>query len=196
MYKHPTALVETDEIGSGSKIYAFAHVMAGARVGEECNIGDHAFIEGGAIIGNRVTVKNLVMIWDGVVLEDDVFVGPNVVFTNDLRPRSPRASIAADRYRDRRWLTRTVVETGASIGSNSTILSGLTVGRYSMIGAGAVVTRNVPPHALMMGIPARQTGWVSETGATLSFINGTARCPVSGKVWTMAGDRIVCVRDE
>src|SRR3954469_1084282 len=109
VYKHPTALVETQEIGAGSRIWAFAHVLPGARIGADCNIGDNAFVEGGAVIGNRVTVKNLVTIWDGVTLEDDVFVGPNAVFTNDKHPRSPRAADSISRYQNRDWLTRTKV---------------------------------------------------------------------------------------
>jgi acetyltransferase-like isoleucine patch superfamily enzyme len=159
--------------------------MERAVIGEDCNICDHVFIESGAVVGNHVTLKNLVTLWDGVVVEDDVFIGPNVTFTNDKRPRSPRSALARPRYRDRSWLTRTRVEVGATIGANATILSGLTIGRYSMVGAGAVVTKDVPPHGLVAGNPARLMGWVSETGARLSFEDGLARCPDSGNIWKL-----------
>jgi acetyltransferase-like isoleucine patch superfamily enzyme len=196
VHQHPTAIVQSDQIGRGTRIWAFVHVMRGAVVGEDCNLCDHAFLEDGAVVGNRVTVKNLVAVWDGVVLQDDVFVGPNVTFMNDRRPRSPRADAAKKRYGDRGWLSRTIVEVGATIGANATILSDLTVGRYAMVGAGAVVTKNVPPHALVVGNPARQVGWVSETGARLTFENGFARCPDSGILWQLAASGIVRITDE
>lgn len=195
MYKHPTAIIETDKIGQGTRIWAFAHILNGAQLGSDCNIGDHVFIEGGAVVGNRVTVKNLVMIWDGVTLEDDVFVGPNVVFTNDRRPRSPRAQAATERYSNRAWLSKTIVKAGASVGANSTILSGITLGTYSMVGAGAVVTRDVAAHALVVGIPAKQVGWVSDTGASLSFKDGIARCEDTGIIWKLTGSDIVKVAE-
>jgi UDP-2-acetamido-3-amino-2,3-dideoxy-glucuronate N-acetyltransferase len=170
--------------------------MPGAVIGEDCQLGDHVFVEGGAIVGNRVTVKNMVMLWDGVVLEDDVFVGPNAVFTNDRRPRSPRASAARQRYQARSWMSPTTVQQGASIGANATVLGGVTIGRYALVGAGAVVTKGVPPHALVVGNPARQVGWVSETGATLEFQNGIARCPDTRSVWRLETDSIVRTADE
>jgi acetyltransferase-like isoleucine patch superfamily enzyme len=191
IYRHPTALVESDQIGPRTRIWAFAHIMQGAVVGEDCNVCDHAFIESGAVVGNRVTIKNHVTVWDGVVLQDDVFVGPNAVFTNDKRPRSPRAGVAQSRYSDRKWLSKTIVEVGATIGANATILSGLTLGQYSMVGAGAVVTKNVPAYAVVLGNPARHAGWVSKTGASLSFVNGLARCPDSGDVWNLTPDGII-----
>jgi acetyltransferase-like isoleucine patch superfamily enzyme len=192
---HPTALVESDQVGRGTRIWAFVHVMPGAVIGEDCTLSDHVFVEGGAVVGSRVTIKNMVMLWDGVVLEDDVFVGPNVVFTNDLRPRSPRSDVAKARYRDRAWLSQTTVERGATLGANSTVLCGLKIGRYSLVGAGAVVTKDVPPHALVVGNPARQVGWVSETGATLAFQDGTARCPDTGSVWRLTGDVVRIASD-
>jgi acetyltransferase-like isoleucine patch superfamily enzyme len=140
-FQHPSALVESTAVGAGTRIWAFAHVLKGARIGGHCNVGDHCFVEGGARIGDNVTIKNGVAIWDGVVVRDNVFVGPFAVFTNDLAPRSPRFPAAAQRYASKGWLSRTVVEEGASIGANATILCGLRIGRFAMIGAGTVVTR-------------------------------------------------------
>jgi UDP-2-acetamido-3-amino-2,3-dideoxy-glucuronate N-acetyltransferase len=170
--------------------------MPGAVIGEDCQLGDHVFVEGGAIVGHRVTIKNMVMLWDGVVLEDDVFVGPNAVFTNDRRPRSPRSQAMKERYADRSWLSPTTVRTGASIGANATILSGLTIGQHALVGAGAVITKDVLPHALMIGNPARQVGWVSDTGATLDFQNGLARCPDTKQLWCLKTDSITRMEDE
>jgi acetyltransferase-like isoleucine patch superfamily enzyme len=191
MLYHPTALVESDRIGRGTRIWAFAHVLPGAVIGEDCTLGDHVFVEGGAVVGNRVTIKNMVMLWDGVVLQDDVFVGPNAVFTNDLRPRSPRSEIAITRYRNRNWLSPTTVEQGATIGANATILCGLTIGRFALVAAGAVVTKDVTAHALVAGNPARHAGWVSETGATLQFRDGMARCPDTGAAWRLSPSGVV-----
>ena len=164
-YVHPNALNESESVGSGTRVWAFAHVMPGTVIGENCNVGDHAFIETGAQVGNNVTIKNHVCLWEGVTIEDDVFVGPHVVFTNDLYPRSPRMAAASARY-DRRenWLQQTIVEQGCSIGANVTILPGIRLGAYSMIAAGSTVTRDVKPHALMMGTPARQVGLVCRCG--------------------------------
>lgn len=151
LFIHENALCESGEVGDGTRIWAFAHVLEGARVGADCNICDGVFIEGGAVVGDRVTVKCGVQLWDGIELEDDVFVGPNATFTNDRMPRS------------RQWLgeyPRTVVRAGASIGANATILPGLEIGIGAMVGAGAVVTRSVPPHAVVVGNPARIQGYV------------------------------------
>jgi UDP-2-acetamido-3-amino-2,3-dideoxy-glucuronate N-acetyltransferase len=154
-------------------------------VGCDCNIGDHAFIEAGARIGDRVTVKNQAMVWEGVEIGDDVFVGPGVSFTNDLFPRSPRTPLPAvvARYRERaRWLVRTRVEHGASLGARSAILPGLTIGAYAAVGAGAVVTRDVPPYALVVGGPARRVGWVCLCGVRLREHQIAAwRCPQCGE---------------
>ena len=149
-------------------MWAFAHVMRGARIGGNCNLGDHAFVESGATVGNNVTLKNNVCVWMGVTLEDDVFVGPNATFTNDRHPRSPRMPEAAARYESTdRWLSPTVVERGVSIGGNATILPGIRLGRYSMIAAGSIVTADVPPFALMVGAPARLVGHVCRCGQKL-----------------------------
>lgn len=144
-YKHPQALVETENIGEGSRVWAFAHVLPGAVIGNDCNICDHVFIENDVVIGNRVTIKCGVQIWDGLRLEDDVMIGPNATFTNDLFPRSKQPF----------ELKRTCIKKGASIGANATILAGIEIGEGAMVGAGSVVTKNVPPNAIVAGNPAK-----------------------------------------
>ena len=164
-YIHPNALVETDQIGEDTKIWAFAHVMAGVELGADCNIGDHAFVETGAKIGNGVTIKNNVLIWKGVHIADYAFIGPNVVFTNDRRPRSPRMPLMKEKHlAEKDWLVETFVGEGASIGANATILPGVRLGKYCMIGAGSVVTKDVEPLTLIAGNPARVIGRVDEEG--------------------------------
>ena len=145
-FQHPDAIVESKHVGRGTRVWAFAHILPDAVVGEDCNICDHVFVENQVRIGNRVTVKSGVQLWDGVLLEDDVFVGPNATFVNDRFPRSRRRPAQ---------LAKTVVRAGASIGANATLLPGVTVGRAAMIGAGAVVTRDVPAYAVVAGNPAR-----------------------------------------
>lgn len=182
---HPAAIVETDRIGTGSRIWAFTHVLAGATIGSDCNIGDHCFVEGGAIVGNGVTIKNGNMVWDGVTLGDGVFLGPGTILMNDLRPRSPRLAEAATRYADGAWLARTVVGRGATVGGGAMILPGVTVGPYAFVAAGALVTRDVPAHALVAGQPARVRGWVCGCGHDLTFDDGIAvdgRCAACGSV--------------
>ena len=151
-FQHPAALVESSSIGAGTRVWAFAHILPGAVIGRECNICDHTFIENDVVLGDRVTVKCGVQLWDGVRLEDDVFVGPNATFTNDPFPRS-RHYLGAE-------LRRTTVKKGASIGANATILPGLSIGERAMVGAGAVVTRDVPPDTIIAGNPARIMGYV------------------------------------
>jgi UDP-2-acetamido-3-amino-2,3-dideoxy-glucuronate N-acetyltransferase len=151
VFVHPDARVETPWIGARTRIWAFSHILEGARIGADCNICDHTFVENDVVIGDRVTVKSGVQVWDGVTLEDDVFVGPNATFTNDPFPRSRRVP---------ETFVRTVIRRGASIGANATLLPGVTVGSYAMVGAGAVVTRDVPPRAIVMGNPARVTAYV------------------------------------
>ena len=150
-YQHPNAIVETNTIGAGTRVWAFAHILPGAVIGSECNICDHVFIENKVTLGDRVTIKCGVQLWDGVILEDDVFVGPNATFTNDPFPRSRQYPVD---------FPKTHVRKGASIGANATILPGLTIGQNAMVGAGAVVTRDVPPNAIVVGNPARITGYV------------------------------------
>lgn len=157
-YCHPNALVETTDIGEGTRIWAFVHILPGAAIGRHSNICDHCFIESKVQIGHNVTLKCGVYLWDGITLEDNVFVGPNVVFTNDVRPRSKNTS-----YK----LQPTLIRQGASLGANSTILAGITIGRFALTGIGAVVTRSVPDYALVYGNPARQHGWVDEQGEKL-----------------------------
>jgi len=171
-FKHPLALVESEDIGPGTRIWAWAHVMNGARIGAECNVGEHCFIESGAILGDRVTVKNGVAVWEGVVAEDDVFLGPNAVLTNDMRPRSKSADFRAE---------GTVLGRGCSIGANATVLCGITIGRYAMIGAGSVVTRSVPDFGLVMGSPARLQSHVCVCSNTLSFDESEATCECGRK---------------
>ncbi len=174
---HPQALVECETIGQGTRIWAFAHVMKGATLGADCNVGDHAFLETGSRVGNNVTIKNHVCIWEGIIIEDEVFLGPHVVFTNDKYPRSPRMNRIANRYQQKEtWLESTVVKQGSSIGANSTIMPGITLGAYCMIAAGSIVTRNVEPHALVAGSPARRVGTVCFCGLKMSPQAGPA-CP-------------------
>ncbi len=170
-YVHPQALVESADIGANTRIWAFAHVLRGARIGANCNIGDHAFVEAEVLLGNNVTVKNGVAIWSGVTIEDNVFLGPNCVFTNDRNPRS-YIKKSLDQ------LDSTLVRANATIGANATILCGITVGSCAFIGAGAVVIRSVLDHALIVGNPGRQIGWICRCGESLrisaSIPNGTA----------------------
>jgi len=150
--KHPAAIVETESIGKGTRIWAFVHILPGARIGADCNLCDHVFIEGDVIVGDRVTIKSGVQLWDGVRLEDDVFIGPNVTFTNDLFPRSKQ-------YPEN--FSQTIIQKGASIGANATILPGIVIGQKAMVGAGAVVTKNVPPNAVVVGNPAQIVNYVT-----------------------------------
>ena len=154
---HQTALVESEQIGEGTRIWAYAHVLPGARIGKNCNICDHTFIENDVIIGDRVTVKCGVQLWDGMRVEDDVFIGPNATFTNDRFPRSQQHLSQHP---------RTVIKRGASIGGNATLVPGIVIGEMAMVGAGAVVTHDAPPHAKLAGNPARIIGYVDATPET------------------------------
>lgn len=151
-FVHPQAIVESTRIGKATRIWAFAHILPGAVIGEDCNLCDHVFIENDVVIGNRVTVKCGVQLWDGVRLEDDVFVGPNATFTNDPFPRSKQYP---------KEFSSTIVQKGASIGANASILPGVTIGQYAMVGAGAVVTKDVPPNSIVVGNPARIVNYVT-----------------------------------
>ncbi len=150
-FAHPNALVEAEKIGKNTRIWAFAHVLPAAVIGEDCNLCDQVFIENDVIVGDRVTIKSGVQLWDGITLEDDVFVGPNATFTNDPFPRSKQ-------YPEK--FPRTIIRKGASIGANATILPGVIIGQYAMVGADTVVTKDVPPFAVVVGNPARITGYV------------------------------------
>jgi UDP-2-acetamido-3-amino-2,3-dideoxy-glucuronate N-acetyltransferase len=158
---HPKALVESETIGAGTRIWAFTHVMPGARVGKGCNIGEGVFVEGGVVIGDDVIVKNGVALYDGVVVEDEAFLGPHAVFTNDPRPRAGRFKRPIETWRP------TTIRHGAAIGANATIVCGVEVEEYAMVAAGAVVTHNVPAYALVVGAPARVRGFVCACGDPL-----------------------------
>lgn len=165
---HSHALIEKDvTIGKRTRVWAFAHILPDVRIGEDCNICDHTFIENGVTLGNRVTVKSGVYIWTGVEIADDVFLGPCVAFTNDKRPRSLQHLAA---YPKTRLLK------GCSIGANATLLPGITIGEWAMVGAGSVVTRDVPAHALVYGNPARIEGWVCQCGERVSEREDMSRC--------------------
>ena len=169
-FKHPTALVETDQIGEKTNVWAYAHVMKGASVGRHCNIGDHAFIVSGAIVGDEVTIKNGVAVWQHVTIENRVFLGPNCSLTNDNRPRSKRD-----------WTpVATTIREGATIGANATIVCGCHIGRYAFVGAGAVVTRPVPDHAVVVGNPARVRGYVCECCQPLAGVGRDLVCEKCG----------------
>lgn len=168
--KHPKALVEKGaKIGAGTRVWAFAHVMPGAVIGKECNLGDHSYVEGGVVLGDRVTVKNGVALYDGVTAEDFVFLGPNAVFTNDLDPRCEFKKRPSD-------FLPTRLRRGATIGANATIVCGTTIGRYAFVAAGAVVTKDVPDHALVAGVPARRIGWACRCGKRLGQSLACAAC--------------------
>ena len=178
-YAHPTAVIdEGSEIGKGTKIWHFSHVMSACKIGEHCNIGQNVVVSPQVILGNNVKVQNNVSIYTGVICEDDVFLGPSMVFTNVINPRS-----AVNR---KNQYLKTLVQHGAAIGANSTILCGISIGRFAFIGAGAVVTKTVPDYALVVGNPARQTGWMSEYGHKLQFSKeGKAICPESKQTYKL-----------
>lgn len=178
---HPSAIVDTGAvIGDGSRVWHFAHICAGARIGCGCSFGQNVFVGNDVTIGNNVKVQNNVSIYDAVHIEDDVFCGPSMVFTNVYNPRS--AVSRKDEYRN------TLVKRGATLGANCTIVCGNTVGEYAFIGSGAVVNRDVPAYALMVGVPARQIGWMSEHGERLNLPlsgYGEARCPATNTLYVL-----------
>ena len=186
-FAHETAVIDEGcTIGKGTKIWHFSHIMKDSVIGEKCNIGQNVVVSPGVRLGNNVKVQNNVSIYTGVICEDDVFLGPSMVFTNIINPRS--AVIRRDLY------VKTMVRHGASIGANATIICGNEIGEYALIGAGSVITKNVKPFALVVGNPGRQTGWVSEYGHKLSFSSdGTALCPESGQKYRLSGERVTKV---
>jgi len=176
---HPSAVIDEGcQIGDGTRIWHFTHIMSGAVIGKNCNLGQNVVVSPGVLLGNNVKVQNNVSIYTGVICEDDVFLGPSMVFTNVINPRS--AIVRKDQYKP------TIVRKGASIGANATIICGNEIGAYSFIGAGAVVTKPVAAYAMVMGNPARQSGWVSEWGHKLHFDQaGLAKCPESGESYQL-----------
>ena len=181
---HPSAIIDQGcKIGDGTKIWHFSHIMPNCIIGNNCNIGQNVVVSPDVVLGNNVKVQNNVSIYTGVICEDDVFLGPSMVFTNVINPRSAIA-------RKNEYKT-TLVKQGASIGANATIVCGNTIGRYSFIGAGAVVTKNVPDYALVTGNPARQTGWMSEYGHKLKFDEGgIAVCPESNEKYKLENNSV------
>jgi UDP-2-acetamido-3-amino-2,3-dideoxy-glucuronate N-acetyltransferase len=176
---HPTAVIdEGAQIGAGTTIWHFCHLMPTCSVGEGCNIGQNVYIDNNTAIGNGVKIQNNVSVYNGVIIEDDVFLGPSMVFTNVVNPRS-----FIERKNE---FKKTIVRKGASIGANATILCGIEIGAYAMIGAGAVVVKNVLAYSIITGNPARQTGWISEAGIRLNFnADGLAVCPQTGKTYQL-----------
>src|SRR5664279_531675 len=183
-FAHETAIIDEGcKIGKGTKIWHFSHIMSGSEIGDNCNIGQNVVISPGVKLGKNVKVQNNVSIYNGVICEDDVFLGPSMVFTNVINPRS--AIIRKDEYK------KTIVRKGASIGANATVVCGNEIGQYAMIGAGAVITKEVPAYALVYGNPARQNGWVSEYGHKLSFNkDGLATCPESGEKYALLNNEV------
>jgi UDP-2-acetamido-3-amino-2,3-dideoxy-glucuronate N-acetyltransferase len=182
---HDTAVVDKGcEIGEDSKIWHFSHIMSGCKIGKKCNLGQNVMIASGVILGNNVKIQNNVSIYEGVICEDDVFIGPSAVFTNITNPRS--AVIRKHLYE------KTTVKKGATIGANATIVCGIEIGQYAFIGAGAVVTDNVEPYSIVVGVPARHMGWISEYGHRLNFnTNGIATCKESGETYRFDDGKVI-----
>lgn len=183
-FAHESAIIDEDcKIGKGTKIWHFTHIMSNCTIGENCNIGQNVVVSPEVVLGNNVKVQNNVSIYTGVICEDNVFLGPSMVFTNIINPRS--AIIRKHEY------AKTIVKQGASIGANATIVCGHDIGEFAFIGAGAVVTKHVPPYALVVGNPAKQTGWMSEYGHRLNFDeNGIAVCPESKEKYILKNNRV------
>jgi len=183
-FAHPSSIIDENcKIGDGTKIWHFSHIMSESVIGKGCNIGQNVVVSPGVILGDNVKVQNNVSIYTGVICEDDVFLGPSMVFTNVINPRS--AITRKNEFR------KTIVRKGASIGANATIICGNEIGQYAMIGAGAVITRNVAAYALVYGNPARQNGWISEYGHKLKFDSeGIAICPESGEKYMLFNNEV------
>lgn len=186
-FYHPSAIIDEGSIiAEGTKIWHFSHIMSGCTIGSNCNIGQNVVISPGVILGNNVKVQNNVSIYTGVICEDDVFLGPSCVFTNVINPRS-----AVNRKSE---YAKTIVGKGVSIGANATIICGHNIGNYAFIGAGAVVTKHVPPYALVVGNPAKQLGWIGEYGHRLNFNEeGLAECSESGQKYRIREGEVVRV---
>lgn len=185
-FAHETAVIDEGcTIGANTKIWHFSHIMKGCEIGANCNIGQNVMIAPGVVLGNNVKIQNNVSVYTGVTCEDDVFLGPSCVFTNIINPRS--AVVRRGQY------DKTHVGKGATIGANATIICGNNIGKYAFIGAGAVVTKDVPPYALLVGNPAKHVGWMSEYGHRLEFAGNTAVCPESRERYTLVNGQVVKV---
>ncbi len=183
-FVHESSFVdEPCEIGEGTKIWHFCHIMKGAKIGKNCSLGQNVNVGGGAIIGNNVKIQNNVSIYDGVTLEDYVFCGPSMVFTNDPKPRS-KYPLGRENY------LPTLVKEGTSIGANTTVVCGNTIGKHAFIGSGSVITKNVPDYALAYGVPAKVCGWVCECGQKLEFNNQTAQCVKCSRKYRKEGESV------
>jgi len=183
---HPSAVVDPGaQIGEGTKIWHFSHVMGRARIGKHCSLGQNVFVGDNVVIGDHVKIQNNVSIYEGVTLEDYVFCGPSMVFTNIRTPRSAYPRNTSEHYQ------KTHVKRGGSIGANATIVCGVTIGAWAMVAAGAVVTKDVPDYALVAGVPARIVGWVSEAGLKLDWHNGQAVCPQTRQLYVMRSPNVV-----
>ncbi|WP_121352400.1 acyltransferase [Flavisolibacter nicotianae] len=182
-FQHPTAIVDAGAvIGAGTKIWHFCHIMPRAEIGSNCILGQNVFVDNNTRIGNGVKIQNNVSVYNGVLVEDDVFLGPSMVFTNVINPRS---------FIERKQEFKpTVVRKGASIGANATIVCGVEIGAYALVGAGSVVTKNVPPFAMVYGNPAEQRGWISKAGHSLHFAGDTAACPGTGERYRLIDNRV------
>jgi len=185
---HPSAIVDPGaQLGEGCRVWHFVHISAGARIGERCSLGQNAYVGNDVTIGNNVKIQNNVSVYDAVTLEDDVFCGPSCVFTNVYNPR-------AFIERKAEFLP-TLVRRGATIGANATVVCGVTVGEYAMVGAGAVVKKDVPDHAVVAGVPARQRGWACRCGTTLVFLDGAATCNACGEGYAAAQGKVRISRE-
>ena len=183
-FAHETAVIDDNcSIGNGTKIWHFSHIMSNCTIGNKCNLGQNVVVSPDVVLGNNVKVQNNISIYTGVIFEDDVFLGPSMVFTNVINPRS--AVIRKDEYKT------TIVKKGASIGANATIICGNNIGEYALIGAGSVVTKEILPYALVVGNPSKQIGWISEYGHRLTFdANGIASCPESNEKYELKNNRV------
>lgn len=182
-FVHESSYIDDNvEIGDGTKIWHFCHILSNTKIGKNCRIGQNVMIGPNVRVGNNVKIQNNVSVYEGVEIEDDVFCGPSMVFTNVINPRA-----FIERKHEFR---KTLVKRGATIGANATIVCGVTIGEYAFIGAGAVVTKDVLPYALVVGVPARQVGWVCQCGVRLDFNNNEATCKACGKRYKLEGERV------